>query len=62
MELLHAFGIVLHAVATLFSVVVLFIWSVAASQNFRDEAGPDPLAEKMIVLGGWACALWLAVT
>lgn len=62
MELLHAFGTVLHDIITLISVVVLFIWSVAASQNYSDEQGPEQLGERLILLGGWACTLWLALT
>lgn len=55
-------GQLLHALATLFSVIVLMLWSVGAMSDFVHEQGPDPLVEKVILFGGWAAVAWLALT
>jgi len=53
---------ILHAFATVFSVALLALWSVAAKSDFVHEQGEDKLSENLILYGGWAATLWLAFT
>jgi len=53
---------ILHDFATVFSVALLALWSVAAKSHFIHEQGKDKLSENLILYGGWAATLWLAFT